>query len=175
LNSIHVFTIKVPIIKTPHGQERVTRQIVNPHLYDLSQLDEKGLIKIGSYVKAGDILVSRVSPAVISDESPEGRLFMSLLGSSESYVRNKFFYLPNDYDKSFVVDLNVVKGSSKSSLQDNFLAKKLAGIKDKYFQILNRLIDREISIPVSVKKEELIESLLSDVKAPKMSPTFEKK
>jgi DNA-directed RNA polymerase subunit beta len=62
LTSIHVSDYTIPVLETKLGPEEITRDIPNVSEESLRNLDENGIVAIGSKVKSGDILVGKVAP-----------------------------------------------------------------------------------------------------------------
>jgi len=109
-NSIHVEEIEIPVFKNNYGEEKITKEVINSERFNLDKLDEDGVIKINSFVKSGDILVSKVSPVYRKDESPEQRFLMSVLGEKNFGVKNSFFHLPKEIPSGFVNSISYVRG-----------------------------------------------------------------
>ena len=72
----------------------------------LRQLDETGIIRIGAWVEAGDILVGKVTPKGESDQPPEEKLLRAIFGEKARDVRDNSLRVPNG-EKGRVVDVRV--------------------------------------------------------------------
>ena len=86
--SIHIEEFDVEIRETKLGREEFTRDIPNVSEKMLSMLDENGVIRIGAFVKPGDILVGKVSPKSKSELSPEEKLLHAIFGRAGEDVKN---------------------------------------------------------------------------------------
>ncbi len=86
--SIHIDECDVEIRETKLGREEFTCDIPNVSEKQLSRLDEHGIIRIGSYVRPGDILVGKVSPKSKSELSPEEKLLHAIFGRAGEDVKN---------------------------------------------------------------------------------------
>jgi DNA-directed RNA polymerase subunit beta len=92
--SIHIEEFDVEIRETKLGREEFTRDIPNVSEKMLSQLDENGVIRIGAYVRPGDILVGKVSPKSKSELSPEEKLLHAIFGRAGEDVKNDSLEVP---------------------------------------------------------------------------------
>jgi len=78
--SIHIVEYEVMARDTKLGEEDITRDIPNVNEESLKNLDESGIVYIGAEVKAGDILVGKVTPKSDSASGPEEKLLRSIFG-----------------------------------------------------------------------------------------------
>ncbi len=94
LTSIHVREYNIEVHDTEHGPEELT-----PDPPDVSRdakrfLDENGIVKIGSKVKSGDILVGKTTPFPEEEETSEARLFRNLFNNRAGNIKNSSFKVP---------------------------------------------------------------------------------
>ncbi|MCC7144987.1 MAG: DNA-directed RNA polymerase subunit beta [Phycisphaeraceae bacterium] len=92
--SIHIEEFDVEIRETKLGREEFTRDIPNVSEKMLSMLDDNGAIRIGAYVRPGDILVGKVSPKSKSELSPEEKLLHAIFGRAGEDVKNDSLEVP---------------------------------------------------------------------------------
>ena len=92
--SIHIEEFEVMARDTKLGQEDITRDIPNVGEEALKDLDEAGIVYIGAEVKAGDILVGKVTPKGESPMTPEEKLLRAIFGEKASDVRDTSLKLP---------------------------------------------------------------------------------
>ncbi len=92
--SIHIEEFEVMARDTKLGQEEITRDIPNVGEEALRHLDEAGIVYIGAEVKAGDILIGKVTPKGESPMTPEEKLLRSIFGEKASDVRDTSLRLP---------------------------------------------------------------------------------
>jgi len=92
--SIHIEEFEVEIRETKLGREEFTRDIPNVSERQLRNLDEEGIIRIGTHVKPGDILVGKVSPKSKSELSPEEKLLHAIFGRAGEDVKNESLEVP---------------------------------------------------------------------------------
>jgi len=92
--SIHIEEFDVEIRETKLGREEFTRDIPNVSEKMLSMLDDNGVIRLGAYVRPGDILVGKVSPKSKSELSPEEKLLHAIFGRAGEDVKNDSLEVP---------------------------------------------------------------------------------
>lgn len=92
--SIHIDEFEVMARDTKLGQEEITRDIPNVGEEALKQLDEAGVVYIGAEVKAGDILVGKVTPKGESPMTPEEKLLRAIFGEKAADVRDTSLRVP---------------------------------------------------------------------------------
>ncbi len=92
--SIHIEEYEVSARDTKLGPEEITRDIPNVGEEALRNLDESGIVYIGAEVKAGDILVGKVTPKGESPMTPEEKLLRAIFGEKASDVRDSSLRLP---------------------------------------------------------------------------------
>jgi DNA-directed RNA polymerase subunit beta len=92
--SIHIESFEVEIRETKLGREEFTRDIPNVSERMLRNLDEQGIIAIGSRVGPGDILVGKVSPKSKSELTPEEKLLHAIFGRAGEDVKNDSLEVP---------------------------------------------------------------------------------
>jgi DNA-directed RNA polymerase subunit beta len=104
--SIHVEKYEIEARQTKLGPEEITREIPNVGEDSLRNLDEQGIIRIGAWVEAGEILVGKVTPKGESDQPPEEKLLRAIFGEKARDVRDNSLRVPNG-EKGRVVDVRV--------------------------------------------------------------------
>ena len=107
LTSVQISEHKAKVMDTRLGPEELTNDIPNVSETFLSNLDVDGVIRIGSHVKAGDILVGKVAPKGETELSPEERLLRAIFGEKSKEVRDTSLRLPHG-DTGVVIDIQVL-------------------------------------------------------------------
>jgi DNA-directed RNA polymerase subunit beta len=95
LTSIHIEEHEVDARDTKLGPEEITRDIPNVSEDILADLDERGIIRIGAEVQAGDILVGKVTPKGETELTPEERLLRAIFGEKAREVRDTSLKVPH--------------------------------------------------------------------------------
>ena len=115
--SIHIEEYDTEARDTKLGPEGITRDIPNVGEDMLKYLDEDGIIQIGSEVKAGDILVGKVTPKGETELTAEERLLRAIFGEKAREVRDTSLRVPHG-EQGTVVDVKVfTRAESRNELQ----------------------------------------------------------
>ncbi|MFN3190247.1 MAG: DNA-directed RNA polymerase subunit beta [Aureliella sp.] len=114
--SIHIEDFDVEIRETKLGREEFTRDIPNVSEKALSNLDETGIVQVGTYVRPGDILVGKVSPKSKTELTPEEKLLHAIFGRAGEDVKNDSLEVPSGIE-GIVIDTQ--KFSRRMSLSDD--------------------------------------------------------
>src|SRR5271166_815900 len=93
--SIHIEEFEIEIRETKLGREEFTRDIPNVSEKALRNLDDNGVVRIGTYVKPGDILVGKVAPKSKSELTPEEKLLHAIFGRAGEDVKNDSLEVPS--------------------------------------------------------------------------------
>ena len=104
--SIHIRDFEAQARETKLGAEEITRDIPNVGEDALKNLDENGIIRIGSEVKSGDILVGKVTPKGETELTAEERLLRAIFGEKAREVRDTSLRVPHG-EYGVVVDIKV--------------------------------------------------------------------
>jgi DNA-directed RNA polymerase subunit beta len=110
--SIHIEEFELQVRDTKRGAEEITREIPNVSEEAVKNLDEEGIIRIGARVKAGDILVGKVTPKGETDLTPEERLLRAIFGEKAGDVRDASLKAPPGMD-GVVIDTKVFSRREK--------------------------------------------------------------
>jgi DNA-directed RNA polymerase subunit beta len=125
--SIHIEEFDVEIRETKLGREEFTRDIPNVSEKALRNLDESGIVRIGTYVKPGDILVGKVSPKSKTELTPEEKLLHAIFGRAGEDVKNDSLEVPSGIE-GIVIDTQ--KFSRRMSLSEDERKKFEKELKD---------------------------------------------
>ncbi|MDP3385639.1 MAG: DNA-directed RNA polymerase subunit beta [Eubacteriales bacterium] len=106
LTSIHIEEYESEARDTKLGPEEITRDIPNVGEDSLKDLDERGIIRIGAEVEAGDILVGKVTPKGETELTAEERLLRAIFGEKAREVRDTSLRVPHG-EAGIIVDVKV--------------------------------------------------------------------
>jgi DNA-directed RNA polymerase subunit beta len=106
LTSIHIEEHEVDARDTKLGAEEITRDIPNLSEEILKDLDERGIIRVGAEVGAGDVLVGKVTPKGETELTPEERLLRAIFGEKAREVRDTSLKVPHG-ESGKVIDVRV--------------------------------------------------------------------
>ena len=146
--SIHIEEYEVEIRETKLGKEEFTRDIPNVGEKALSNLDDSGIVRIGTFVEAGDILVGKVAPKSKSELTPEEKLLHAIFGKAGVDVKNASLTMPPG-TRGVVIDAQ--KYSRRVNLTDAERSKALSVIRDAERDFLKALRDYTSSMLREVK------------------------
>ncbi|TVL98699.1 MAG: DNA-directed RNA polymerase subunit beta [Candidatus Brocadia sp. WS118] len=152
--SIHRDEFEVEIRETKLGREEFTRDIPNVSEKALSNLDENGVIRIGTKVKPGDILVGKIAPKSRSELSPEEKLLHAIFGRAGEDVKNESLEVPSGME-GIVINTQVF--SRKSYLSD-----------DKRQKIIQDISEIELKYDENISKEfvKMLKAINEEIKEP---------
>ena len=94
LTSIHIQELELHVRDTKRGMEEITREIPNVSEEALVELDERGIVRIGARVKAGDILCGKITPKGETELSPEEKLLTAIFGEKAKDVKDSSLRIP---------------------------------------------------------------------------------
>jgi DNA-directed RNA polymerase subunit beta len=92
--SIHIQELELQVRDTKRGMEEITREIPNVSEESLVSLDERGIVRIGARVRAGDILVGKITPKGETELSPEEKLLTAIFGEKAKDVKDSSLKVP---------------------------------------------------------------------------------
>ena len=113
--SIHIEEYEIESRDTKLGPEEITRDIPNVGDDALKDLDERGIIRVGAEVRAGDILVGKVTPKGETELTAEERLLRAIFGEKAREVRDTSLRVPHG-EYGTIVDVQVFDRENSSEL-----------------------------------------------------------
>ncbi|MCP4109188.1 MAG: DNA-directed RNA polymerase subunit beta [Desulfobacteraceae bacterium] len=166
--SVHIEEFEVLARDTKLGKEEITRDIPNVGEEALKDLDESGIIRLGAEVRAGDILVGKVTPKGETQLSPEEKLLRAIFGEKAGDVKDTSLRVPPGVE-GIVIDAKVFsrRGIDKDDRTRHIEDQEIAALekdRDDELAILNRLVRdhlREVIFPSGVDGRTLIKPLVS--------------
>jgi DNA-directed RNA polymerase subunit beta len=150
--SIHIEEFEIQARDTKLGKEDITRDIPNVSDEALKDLDESGIVRIGAKVKAGDILVGKITPKGETQLTPEEKLLRAIFGEKAGDVRDTSLTVPPGIEGT-VVDVKVF---SRRGIDKDERAKSIeeeeVGLVEKDFQ--------DESVIVEMERDQKLKNLL---------------
>ena len=113
--SIHIEEYEIEARDTKLGPEEITRDIPNVGEDVLKELDERGIIRVGAEVRAGDILVGKVTPKGETELNAEERLLRAIFGEKAREVRDTSLRVPHG-EYGIIVDVKVFTRENSDEL-----------------------------------------------------------
>lgn len=146
--SIHIEEFEVMARDTKQGKEEITRDIPNVGEEALRNLDESGIVRMGVYVKPGDILVGKVTPKGEVQLSPEEKLLRAIFGEKASDVRDTSLRVPPGVEGT-VIDAKIFtrKGIEKDYRTQKIEEEAIAELKkdrDDEIRIIEESVRRRV-------------------------------
>ncbi len=146
--SIHIQEYDVMARDTKQGQEEITRDIPNVGEEGLRNLDESGIIYVGAVVKAGDVLVGKVTPKGETSMTPEEKLLRAIFSEKAVDVRDTSLRLPPG-SSGTVVDIRVfsrrgIEKDERSIQIERLEIEKLAKDRDDEYKILKTSFKKQL-------------------------------
>src|SRR5579859_1969965 len=148
-SSIHIQELELHVRDTKRGQEEITREIPNVAEESLVDLDERGIVRIGAHVKAGDILVGKITPKGETELSPEEKLLTAIFGEKAKDVKDSSLKVPPGME-GVVIDVKIF-----SRIEDQVVEKD----RGERIGEVRRLEGEEKLRVNEVRDSELIEAL----------------
>ncbi len=134
--SIHIVEETIEARDTKLGPEEITRDIPNVPENLLRNLDENGIVRIGAYVKSGDILVGKVAPKGETQLSPEEKLLKAIFGEKALDVKDASLYCSPGVEGT-VIDVRIFsrrgseKGPRAKVIEKEEIAKMKRNLEDE--------------------------------------------
>ena len=150
--SIHIEEFEIESRDTKLGPEEITRDIPNVSEGFLKDLDDSGIIRIGAYVKPGDILVGKVTPKGETQLTPEEKLLRAIFGEKAGDVRDASLVCPPGIDGIIVG----VKIFSRKGIEKDDRAK---AIEAEELEMMEKNLQDEIRILHDEVKKRIIQML----------------
>jgi DNA-directed RNA polymerase subunit beta len=140
--SIHIEHHVIDVRDTKLGPEVVTSDIPNVSEEKLKNLDDQGIIHIGAEVKAGDILVGKITPKGETDLSAEEKLLRAIFGEKARDVRDSSLYLQHG-EHGRVVDVKTFTREAGDKLQPGVIKQYVVAVADlRKIQVGDKLAGR---------------------------------
>ena len=143
--SVHVEEFITEVRETKRGLEELTRDIPNVSLEATKDLDENGMVRIGAYVKEGDILVGKITPKGESDPTPEEKLLRAIFGDKAGDVKDASLKVPPSIS-GIVIDKKLFTRfikDKKTRQKDNEIVRNLKAKYDsEASELKNKLVDK---------------------------------
>ncbi|MFT3881733.1 MAG: DNA-directed RNA polymerase subunit beta [Gemmatales bacterium] len=161
--SIHIEEFEIEIRETKLGKEEFTRDIPNVSPKMLGNLDDNGIVLVGTFVKPGDILVGKVSPKSKSELTPEEKLLHAIFGRAGEDVKNDSLEVPSGIEGIVIYTERFSRRSSMTDEERKAVDKVEKDVHKKYDaliatqfrtfveEVLEILDKKEIKDPVNHK------------------------
>jgi len=136
--SVHIEEYELQVRDTKRGSEEVTREIPNVSEEALLNLDERGIVRVGAEVEAGDVLVGKVTPKGETELSPEERLLRAIFGEKAGDVRDASLKAPPGM-RGVVIRTHVFTRKERTEEAKKIEKTQISEIKRVYTKKINDL------------------------------------
>ena len=127
LTSVQINEYKTRLMDTKLGPEELTNDIPNVSEVFLSNLTQDGIIRIGSSVSSGDILVGKIAPKGETELSPEERLLRAIFGEKSREVRDTSLRIPHG-ESGVVIDVQILDSFEGDELDPGTLKEVIVKV-----------------------------------------------
>jgi DNA-directed RNA polymerase beta subunit len=148
--SIHIQELELQVRDTKRGMEEITREIPNVAEESLVDLDERGVVRIGARVKAGDILVGKITPKGETELSPEEKLLTAIFGEKAKDVKDSSLKVPPGVEGT-VIDVKVFSRRIDDPLLEKEHGQKIGQL---------RAFERAEVLRISEARDEEIKEMI---------------
>ncbi len=145
--SVHIEKFETSARDTKIGREHITRDVPSSSEYRLRNLDESGIVRIGCYVKTGDILVGKTTPKTESQLNPEEKLLRAIFGDKAADIRDSSLKVPQGV-RGIVMDVKVFnrrgveKKSSTIKIEEEMISNIDKDNQDELFILKSNFINK---------------------------------
>jgi len=167
--SLHIEVFETEVRDTKRGPEELTREIPNVSEDTIKNLDENGVVRVGTEIEAGDILVGKVTPKGETELSPEERLLRAIFGEKAGDVRDSSLKAPPGL-RGIVMDTRVYSRKERDKRSKKKDKKLIDDLKDSISKqitdIEKRRIEKLVELLVDTTTKELTNTHTGEVVVP---------
>ncbi len=167
--SLHIEHFELDVRDTKLGEEELTNDIPNVSEESTKDLDENGIIRVGAWVKEGDILIGKITPKGESDPTPEEKLLRAIFGDKAGDVKDASFKAPPS-TKGIIINKQLFARAKKDKDQKSLEKDQLAKLDDQHLITLNEiktiLVDK-LLILVKGKTSQGVKNIYGELKIEK--------
>jgi DNA-directed RNA polymerase subunit beta len=137
-SSLHIEHFELDVRDTKLGEEELTNDIPNVSEDATKDLDENGIIRIGAWVKEGDILIGKITPKGESDPTPEEKLLRAIFGDKAGDVKDASLKTPPS-TTGVIIDKQLFARAKKDKTQKSQEKDALSKLEDQHKIATNEL------------------------------------
>ena len=157
--SIHIEEFELEVRDTKRGEEELTAEIPNVSEETVKNLDENGIVRVGTRIKDGDILIGKITPKGESDPTPEEKLLRAIFGDKAGDVKDASKKAPPSMD-GYVIDAKLfsrpsreerLKHKEEVKILQKKHSKQLVILRGEMIEKMVTLLDGKLSMGVKNK------------------------
>ena len=167
--SLHIEHFELEVRDTKLGEEELTNDIPNVSEDAIKDLDENGIIRVGAWVKEGDILIGKITPKGESDPSPEEKLLRAIFGDKAGDVKDASMKAPPS-TKGVIIDKKLfsrAKKDKEQKLREKELISKMENQDNIKTNELRTILIDKLLILLKGKTSNGVKGIYSDAVIPK--------
>ncbi|MFQ5679879.1 MAG: DNA-directed RNA polymerase subunit beta [Gemmatimonadota bacterium] len=138
--SVHIQELELHVRDTKRGMEEITREIPNVADEALVDLDDRGIVRIGAQVKAGDILVGKITPKGETELSPEEKLLTAIFGEKAKDVKDSSLRVPPGVEGT-VIDVKIFSRRIDDPLLEREHGERIAELRETEREEIARVVE----------------------------------
>jgi DNA-directed RNA polymerase subunit beta len=167
--SLHIEHFDLDVRDTKLGEEELTNDIPNVSEDATKDLDENGIIRVGAWVREGDILIGKITPKGESDPTPEEKLLRAIFGDKAGDVKDASLKAPPS-TKGVIINKQLFARAKKDKVQKSQEKELLVKLDEQHAIALNELktilVDK-LLILLKDKTSEGVKSIYQEMLIPK--------
>ncbi len=136
--SLHIQHFELDVRDTKLGEEELTNDIPNVSEEATKDLDENGIIRVGAWVKEGDIIIGKITPKGESDPTPEEKLLRAIFGDKAGDVKDASMKAPPS-TKGIIINKQLFARAKKDKVQKEAEKDVLEKLDDQHMIATNEL------------------------------------
>jgi DNA-directed RNA polymerase subunit beta len=137
--SVHIEHFELDVRDTKLGEEELTNDIPNVSEEATKDLDDHGIIRVGAWVKEGDILIGKITPKGESDPTPEEKLLRAIFGDKAGDVKDASLKAPPSTN-GVIIDKQLFARAKKDKVQKDQEKTQLGKLDDQHSIATNELL-----------------------------------
>ena len=136
--SLHIEHFEMDVRDTKLGEEELTNDIPNVSEDATKDLDENGIIRVGAWIKEGDILIGKITPKGESDPTPEEKLLRAIFGDKAGDVKDASMKAPPS-TQGIIIDKQLFARAKKDKVQKAQEKELITNLDDQHAIVINEL------------------------------------
>ncbi len=167
--SIHIEHFEMDVRDTKLGEEELTNDIPNVSEDATKDLDENGIIRVGAWVREGDILIGKITPKGESDPTPEEKLLRAIFGDKAGDVKDASMKAPPS-TQGIIINKQLFARAKKDKVQKTQEKEQLKKLDEQHAIAVNKLrtvlIDKILTL-IKGKISQGVKSIYNEPLIPK--------
>jgi DNA-directed RNA polymerase subunit beta len=136
LTSIHIEEFEIEVRETDLGKEEITPDVPNVSRRALANLDERGIVRVGTKVMPGDILVGKVAPKSKTELTPEEKLLRAIFGRMGEEVKNESLEVPPGVEGVVIDSVSFSRKSHLTEEERQQVEREVEETNEKYDRLI---------------------------------------